>query len=292
MKTSALRAFLLTVDTGSMAEASRRLNITAAAVAQQIHSLENEIGVELVMRAGKTVRPTEAGHRILARSRALLLDTANLKTLANLGETSGELRLGAINTAAESLVPDIVSELFKTYPNIHFHIKSALSLQLFSEVQHDELDVAICLHPEFGLPKTLAWQTLREERMVLFVPKELSAHEPHELLKTQPFIRFDRKQWGGQQVEHYLRKANIVPRERLEISHLTVIVALVSRGVGVALAPDTALPSSVSNKIARLTLPLATKPRQLGILWQRASSHGKLIDLFVRQAMVLCQASG
>ena len=77
MKTSALQAFLLTVDTGSMAEASRRLNITAAAVAQQIHSLENEIGVELVMRAGKTVRPTEAGHRILARSRAFLMSASD-----------------------------------------------------------------------------------------------------------------------------------------------------------------------------------------------------------------------
>ena len=48
MQTAFLRAYLLTVDTGSMAEAARRLNLTPAAVAQQLRSLEQEIGVALV----------------------------------------------------------------------------------------------------------------------------------------------------------------------------------------------------------------------------------------------------
>ncbi len=292
MKTSSLQAFLLTVDTGSMAEASRRLNITAAAVAQQIHHLENEIGVELVTRVGKTVRATEAGHRILERSRTLLHDASNLKAIANLGEVSGELRLGAINTAVESLVPEVIAALIGLYPDIRFYIKSALSLQLFNEVQHGELDAAVCLHPEFSLPKTLIWQALREERLIALVPPELAGGDAHELLQTQPFIRFDRKQWGGQQVDRYLQKANIVPRERLEISHLTAIATLVGRGVGIALVPDTALPQSVIAKIARLPLPLDIKPRQLGILWRRASIHGKLIDLFVNQAMTLYPMDG
>lgn len=289
MKTSSLQAFLLTVDTGSMAEASRRLNITAAAVAQQINSLENEIGVELVTRVGKTVRPTEAGHRILERSRTLLHDAANLKAIANLGEISGELRLGSINTAVESLVPEVIAQLVGNYPDLKFHIKSALSSELFDAVQHGDLDAAVCLHPQFSLPKTLVWQQLREEKLIAIVPQEMADCEPHELFRTMPFIRFDRKQWGGQQVDLYLQKANIIPRERVEISHLSAIATLVGRGLGVALVPDTVMPLSATSRVARLPLPLETKPRQLGILWQRSSIHGKLIDIFVNQAKILCE---
>ena len=290
MKTDFLQAFLMTVDTGSMAEASRRLNITAAAVAQQIRSLESEIGVELVTRVGKTVRPTEAGHRIIERARTLLHDTANLKALANLGEVSGELRLGSINTAVESLVPEVVAQLIGIYPDLKFHIKPALSSELFNEVQSGDIDAAVCLHPLFALPKTLVWQQLREEKLIALVPLELAGREPHELLETMPFIRFDRKQWGGQQVDHYLRIANIVPKERIELSHLSAIATLVGRGVGVALVPDTVMPTSITARIARLPLPLATRPRQLGILWQRSSIHGKLINLFVNQAKIVSQS--
>lgn len=291
MKTTSLQAFLLTVDTGSMAEASRRLNITAAAVAQQISSLENEIGVELVTRVGKTVRPTEAGYRITERSRTLLHDVANLKALANLGEIGGELRLGSINTAVESLVPEVIAQLVSNYPDLKFHIKTALSSELFDAVQQGDLDAAVCLHPQFALPKTFVWQQLREEKLIALVPEELADRDPHKLLETMPFIRFDRKQWGGQQVDRYLQQANINPRERVEISHMSAIAMLVGRGLGVALVPDTFMPPSATNRLARIALPIDTGQRKLGILWQRSSIHGKLINIFVDEAKRLSETT-
>ena len=128
-------------------------------------------------------------------------------------------------------------------------------------------------------------------QMIALAPLELAGRDPHELLRTMPFIRFDRKQWGGQQVDNYLRITNIAPRERIELSHLTAIATLVGRGVGVALVPDTVMPTTITARIVRLQLPVATRPRQLGILWQRSSIHGKLINLFVNQATILCQSS-
>src|SRR5438445_8905040 len=52
METAYLNAFLVVVDTGSLAEAARRLNVTPAAIAQQIHVLERELGTALLGRAG------------------------------------------------------------------------------------------------------------------------------------------------------------------------------------------------------------------------------------------------
>ena len=55
-----------------MAAAARLLNITPAAVAQQIRTLERQIGTPLIARAGRTVSVTEAGARILERARDIL----------------------------------------------------------------------------------------------------------------------------------------------------------------------------------------------------------------------------
>ena len=74
MDTRFLESFVLAVDNGSIAEAARRLNLTAAAVAKRIHALENEIGAALVTRSGRTIRPTEAGAAIVQRARRFLAE--------------------------------------------------------------------------------------------------------------------------------------------------------------------------------------------------------------------------
>ena len=94
MDTQFLKTFVAVVDHGSMAAAARLLNITPAAVAQQIRTLEREIGAPLIARVGRTVSVTEEGSRILQRSRDLLRDVADLRSLANDNALAGELRLG------------------------------------------------------------------------------------------------------------------------------------------------------------------------------------------------------
>ncbi|MDR1709724.1 MAG: LysR family transcriptional regulator [Candidatus Accumulibacter sp.] len=283
MKTDFLETFLLTADTGSMAEAARRLDMTAAAVARQLRSLESEIGAPLVRRAGKTVRVTEAGHRLLERSRALVLEVGRLKALANLDEIGGELRLGSINTAMDFLVPETVARLLAAHPGLRIHIRSALSAELFEAVRQEQVDAAVCLYPQFALPKTFVWRLLREESLVALAPARFAGRDPHELLREQPFIRYDRNQWGGQQVDRYLRAAGIAPRERIELSKVMTIVTLVARGLGVAIVPHVIMPPDIRPQIVVLPLPLPHKPRQLGVLWRRASIREKLIRAFVGQ---------
>lgn len=76
MDTAFLANLLLVVDTGSMAEAARR------------------VGVTLFVRSGRMVIPTEAGHRVIERARGLVADFADLRAHALEGEVTGELRIG------------------------------------------------------------------------------------------------------------------------------------------------------------------------------------------------------
>src|SRR5262245_37430125 len=122
MDTRSMESFVNVVDNGSFAEAARRLNLTPAGVAQRVHAFENEVGVRLVLRFGRNVRPTEAGMAILGRARTFLADARNLISAAAIDRPAGELRLGIVQTALTGLVPDILALVKQTHPQIEIHI--------------------------------------------------------------------------------------------------------------------------------------------------------------------------
>ena len=119
---------------------------------------------------------------------------------------------------------------------------------------------------------------------MLLVPRRLARQDPHELLRTQPLIRYDRNLGGGQMVDRYLRAAHIAPQERFELSSLVAIAMMVDRGLGVALVPDTALNLPDGQSVVRLPLPESTQSRRFGVMWLRSSARLALIHKVVESA--------
>ena len=134
------------------------------------------------------------------------------------------------------------------------------------------------------LPKTLHWVPLREERLVLLAPQAWARREPHEMLRTEPLVRYDRQLGGGQAADRYLRRAGIVPHERFEISSLAAIAMLVARGLGVSVAPDAATAWWPTLPVVRLPLPDPSQARRFGIVWQRASPRARAIEVLADHA--------
>jgi DNA-binding transcriptional LysR family regulator len=275
-----------------MAEAARRLDITAAAVAQQIRILEREFDAPLLARAGRTVLPTPAGHRLAQSAPQLLRELANAKTHVSQEGTAGELVIGTINTALHSLLPDILAGFVKKCPDAKVFLRSATTRELYEAVRQGELDAAVCLHPSFALAKTFDWTLLREEPLVLLVPRQLAHLDPHTLLRTQPLIRYDRSLGGGQMVERYLRAAQIAPQERFELSSLVAIAMMVDRGLGVSLVPDTALNLPDGQGVVRLALPEESQSRRFGVMWLRSSARLPLIHKLVECARTVVRQRG
>jgi len=284
MDTEFLKTFVAVADQGSMAAAARLLNITSAAVAQQIHTLEREIGAPLIARAGRTVCVTEPGARILQRARDLLRDAADLRTVANDDETAGELRLGAGTNALTGVLPDVLARMVARYPQIQVFIKPGYSPELHRAVETGEIDAAIVLQAPFALPKTCGWELLREEPLVVLAPRAMAGQDPHELLTSEPLIRYDRQQWGGRQADQYLREAGIVPRERFELNALNAIAVMVDRGLGVSLVPDWMRPWPEGLDLVRIPLPNPFEPRRMGIVWSRSTIRIRLVTVFLQES--------
>lgn len=292
METQYLRSFLLVIETGSLAEAARRINLTAAAVAQQMRTLEREFGTPLLARAGRTVAPTPAGHRLAATVPQLLRELAHAKTHVNAESLVGELTIGSINTALHSLLPDILARFVAQRPEVKVFLQSGTTRQLYEGVQEGALDAAVCLYPSFALSKAFDWSPLREESLLLLVPRHLADQDPLALLRSEPLIRYDRSLGGGQMVERYLRAAHITPRERFELSSLVAISMMVDRGLGVAVVPDTALNWPDGHNVVRLALPGQTESRRFGTLWLRSSPQLHLIRLLVDCAQGVVKERG
>src|SRR5215475_14312470 len=284
MDTRFLESFVTVVEQGSLAEAARRLNLTPAAVAQRIRALESEIGARLLFRSGRTVRPTQSGAAILIHARDFLGHVRDLKSIAVSDTPSGELRLGAVQTAKVGLLPDILSGMAKKYPQIEVHIVGGMAAQLYAKVLSGELDAALIMNPPFPIPKSCDWRVLRKEPLIVLAPASATIRDPHVALTTEPFIRLDRTGWGGRLVDGYLRHARIRPKERFELDGPEAIAVMVDRGLGVSLVFDWSPPWPEGLSLRKLPVPGDRFTRYLGLLWTRASLRAGLVHAFLEVA--------
>jgi DNA-binding transcriptional LysR family regulator len=285
MDTRFLETFLMAVDHGSIAEAARRLNLTPAAVAKRIRALESEIGSLLVIRSGRTIRPTEAGAAIVDRVRDFVVEAYDLRSLASTDRPSGQLRLGAFISALSGLLPDMLASMKEKHPQIDVHITIGSSAEMYRQVlDGDGLDAAIVAQPPFEISKSCEWRLLREEPLIVLTRAPARSRRPHNLLASEPFIRLDRNIWPGRLVEGYLRKHRIRPRDCFEINDVTAIAVMVDRGLGVSLLPDFAPPWPEGLSLAKLQVPDPSFARRVGLVWSRASPRLRLVRAFLDQA--------
>lgn len=281
METRFLETFLLVAEHGSLAEAARRLGLTPAAIAQRMQALEDEFGVPLLSRTGRAVQPTPAGHAIIEQARRVISDIRHLRSLATIDAPSGELRIGAISTALTGLLPRALRKLVDEVPQVEVFILPGTSAQLFNALNENHIDAALLVRPPFEMPKTIEWQTLRAEPLMLLAPADLAHEDPLTLLATKPFIRYDRNNWGGRLAEKWLQSHDIRPREWLELDQLEAIAVMVSNGLGVSILPDWAPPWPAGVDAVRLPLPGGPIFREIGIITPRNASARRLVQLLI-----------
>lgn len=286
MDTQFLESFLLVVEHGSVAEAARRLSLTPAGVTQRLKALEQELGMALVSRSGRTVRPTEAGWSILPQVQQLLSGVRDLRTIANEKSFAGRLALGAVSSALTGMLPPILSEMAQKYPLMTLFVDPGSSNDLYAKVNSGELDAAVIVEPQFSLPKTCAWETWREEPLILLAPRSVTEKDPHKILQAYPFIRYDRKQWGGRLAEDYLQRYELKVQDRYELDSLETIAVLVDRQLGVSLVPDWAPPWPEGLAVKKLALPLSTEKRRVGLLWRRSTPRIRLVQALLAEAQM------
>ena len=230
------------------------------------------------------MRPTQSGAAILTHARDFLGHIRDLKSIAANKVPSGELRLGAVHTAKNGLLPDILSGMAKKYPQVEIHIVGGMAASLYPKVLSGELDAALTMKTPFPVPKTCDWRVLRREPLIVLTPASATICDPHVALTTEPFIRLDRAGWGGRLIDGYLRHARIRPKERFELDGPEAIAVMVDRGLGVSLVYDWSPPWPEGLSLRKLPVPSDKFTRYIGLLWTRASLRAGIVQAFLEVA--------
>jgi len=274
-----MRTFCTVAEKGSMAAAARALGLANASVAEQIRSLEQELGTALTLRRGQTVALTDAGQAVLDTMRNIVARAEDLPLIAQAGALRGRLRVGSISTALTALIPDTLRRLALRHPEIDLKVVPGTSMGLLAMLEAEEIDCALCVKPPFSLPKSLSWHPVRAEPLVLVAPDDLSGQTIAASICSAPFIRMDRNAWTGMIVNRYLLSRRIPVRELFELDAPETIVALVSEGLGVSLLPDWGIVSPPGRQLAIKPVNDQRFNREIGLIG-RQSAASSLIGAF------------
>lgn len=290
MDTRFLQSFVTVVECGSMAEAARRLDLTPAAVAARIKAIEEELGIVLLSRSGRTVKATEAGLQILDQSRDVVRSITDLRAAAVDKVGLGQLRIGTFFSAATSIISPVLEKLYADHPDLSVLVDLGYSQELSQKVISGELDAAIIVEHHFSIPKACEWHSLIEEPLIVIASDTFRGNEDaHALLRVEPFIKYDRRIWGGRLADRYLRERDIQPHVRLEIDGLMTIATFVSRGFGISLLPDWAPMRVPHLPLTRIRLPGTAPIRRIGLLRTVRGPRAKLVDSLLQHAISVCQ---
>lgn len=283
MNTRFLATLCAVAETGSLAGAARVVQLSSAAVAEQVQALERELGVRLIKRHGRGVVLTNEGSAVVNAGRDILVRVADLAQVVQLGRLRGELRVGSVSTALISIVPPALKFMSRQHPYISLNIIPGTSSQLNRMLDLGEIDCAITVKPDFDLAKGFGWHPLRAEPLVLVSPCDIDCDDIQGFFSRAPIIRMNRRSPTGQIVTKFLIDKKVNFRETFEMEAADTIVMLVSLGLGISLLPDYGFRSSVDRPIRTIKIQEEAYHRQIGILYRigpRDALIGALFESF------------
>lgn len=266
MSIKALRALIAISKHGSFAKAADNLSLTPSAISIQIRALEEELRVTLFDRTRRQVTLTEAGRLALSRAETILGHYDALADQLHQGPgLSGRLRIGAIQSALSGSLPDALVWIKRNHPKLHISVVSGMSSELARLVQDGELDAAVTTEPVRPFPANLRYTTLYVDSYWAIAAQELDGLSLTDLLRTQPFLRFDKRAWAGRVIEQELNSMGIEVQEEMELDSHEALSRMASKGLGVAVVPIsdhdlgklegiTALPFGEPQLIRRIVL--------------------------------------
>ncbi|CDO05831.1 LysR family transcriptional regulator [Mycolicibacterium cosmeticum] len=148
-----LRAFVELANTGSVRGAALRLVVTESAISSAVGSLSTEVGVPLLDRHGRGVRLTPAGKRYADYARTILglHDEAVRAAHGEADPEHGSIRIAAVTTAGELLIPALLASFTGRYPDVECKLHVASRTGLWPMLARHEVDMVVAGRPPADL---------------------------------------------------------------------------------------------------------------------------------------------
>lgn len=236
-----LQVFLYASENLSFSEAAKLLHLTQPTVSHHIKALEQELGVELFVRAGTTLKLTEAGRLLLPRARKLVRQSVQVKDLMSSlqNQIVGQIRIACSTTTGKYVLPQFAARFHNRHPAVRVSILSCTSEHVLPHLLEEDADLGVVSYDACG--GELECQEFFVDHIVLIAPAQHPwARRPFietsELLEV-PFIIREPTSGTRRVMLTELGKHDIALDDMnifLEIGNAEAVVKTVEAGHGVA----------------------------------------------------------
>ncbi|WP_313201251.1 LysR family transcriptional regulator [Pseudomonas sp.] len=233
-----LITFATVAEHGNISHAALALHLSQPAVSGQLKLLQEDFGEPLYQRAGRGVRLTAAGEQLLAHAQRLRDTFRQAQALceAMRGLERGSLRIGASTTPASYLLPYLIADFHKRYPDVLVSTSHGNTAEIVAAL--DSVDIALIEGPPGqDLPLGTQVTAWREDEIVAIVPSDhpLAEAEGHTLASLGAYPLVLRESGSGvrQIVERAFARYGVAMRVALEIAGVEGVKEAVRAGMGV-----------------------------------------------------------
>jgi LysR family hydrogen peroxide-inducible transcriptional activator len=276
--TKQLRYFIALTEHAHFGRAAEASFVSQSAFSNAIRELENTLDAQLVDRTNRQVTITAIGQQVATQARLALRDIEGLVEIAAGGKAplTGDLRLGVIPTIAPFLLPRILPELRREYPELQLFLTEDQTDRIYERLMDGELDVLLLALP---------WDMRGVEIRNLF-------RDPFRLACRDGTARVDPEHYRFSQLDadsillledghclrdHALSACRIRNRQKVRpfaASSLLTLIEMVDADLGITFLPAMAEGSALLRNTKVRLYPLAESSyRKIGLAWRKGSGR-------------------
>ena len=286
-----LRAFATLARAGSFTLAAKELFLTQSAVSHSMRALEESVGCRLLDRLGKKVAMTQAGEQLLVHAEKILgeMDRAR-EGLEHLGKWGhARLRLGSSATMSHYLLPPVLREFKRQFPDCRIVIEPGDTLEVLPMVEDGRIDLALAL--ELRHNQAVEVVPLFSDDLRFLVSPEhpwaQTGRVKQEEIARQNYILYEKASLTFRMIQEFFREDDIILNTVIEMGSMGAIKELVKLGLGVSiLAPWIA--ENELREGSLVALPLGR--RKLRRNWGIVHRQGRRLSLMEATFLELCRS--
>jgi DNA-binding transcriptional LysR family regulator len=254
MEWQQLEYFCQVAKTEHFRKAANRLGISQPALSRSMAKLEEELGVPLFDRVGRSVKLNAFGRVFLKRVENALNEISvgvqEMEQLKN--PDTGKVSVAFLRTLGVTVLPELIQSTI---------------LRSVELLKAREVD--LCLISSYAFPPGIEWHPLMEQELFLYVPANhrLAARDFVDLKEIggESFVGFREGLEMRERINHFCRKAGFTPVMKFEGEDVSTLAGLVSAGLGVTLIPE--YQGISESKIKKISVRNPRCYRKIGLTW-------------------------
>lgn len=292
MNLQQLTTFCTVLSEGSMTAAAEKLFLTQPAVSQQIRNLEEEMGVELLVRGVRQVKPTLQGQILYDYAKRILHLTQQAETAIQTvsQEITGHLRIGTLNSLGLYMLSPIVGLFLKHNSKLRIRLHYGSGEKIISEMRNNNLDFVILpeLKKEYGIEfQDFEKRFLFKDEMWLVGSgrdTSLPTTLEYKNIMSKPVVAFTELYPGFRQLqEKKIAENKIDYQPAFETDNVGTLKRVIESGLGWGFLPSHSIRKQVrTGRLSQIQVDEMKYSVNVNLYYRKDSGREQMVEVFYR----------